>query len=320
MEEDIAFDIDPLKMTHVLRNLFSNAIKFTPSGGFIKMIIEIISDPIVGREVLITVKDSGVGLSPENLRHLFEEGVQFNANALQEGGGSGFGLYITKGIVNLHKGASIWADSAGNGEGCAFHIKLPLSLTPFYSMKYLRSSVEDSDLILVPEAVGTKSLLILVVDDSKSNRKMMIRMLQIAGHTAVQAEDGLAAVREISLMLMKRQKGDILYTQYDAILMDSEMPNMCGPEATREMRALGYSGPIIGVTGNEDHTDFNEAGADLVLMKPVNLASVKRALTISTTNMKTATISRVTPIGINICIFVCIYEYMYKYINMYIYK
>jgi CheY-like chemotaxis protein len=104
------------------------------------------------------------------------------------------------------------------------------------------------------------------------------RVLELAGHTAVQAADGLAAVREISSMLMKRQKGDVQYNQYDAVLMDSEMPKMSGPEATREMRAMGYLGPIIGVTGNTDHTEFNDAGADRVLLKPVNLADVKKAL------------------------------------------
>jgi CheY-like chemotaxis protein len=268
-------------MSTVFRNFLSNAVKFTPRGGFIKMIVEILNDPIVGRAVLITVKDSGVGLSAENLRHLFEEGVQFNANALQEGGGSGFGLYITKGIINLHEGASIWADSAGEGEGCAFHIKLPLLHEPLCTSRFPATSIEECGLVVKPEAEVTKSLLILVVDDSTANRKMMLRMLKIAGHTAVQAEDGLAAVREISLMLMKRQEGDVVYAQYDAVLMDSEMPNMCGPEATAGMRALGFLGPIIGVTGNEDHASFKDAGADLVLMKPVKLADVQEAIATS---------------------------------------
>jgi CheY-like chemotaxis protein len=107
-------------------------------------------------------------------------------------------------------------------------------------------------------------------------------------------------VREISLMLMKRKEGDAAYAQYDAVLMDSEMPNMSGPEATREMRALGYLGPIIGVTGNSDHTEFNEAGADLVLMKPVNLAGVKKALGTPTPIMN----ATVTSIGMHIQLYI----------------
>eukprot|EP00596_Hydrurales_sp_CCMP1899_P000564 CAMPEP_0119034018 /NCGR_PEP_ID=MMETSP1177-20130426/1073_1 /TAXON_ID=2985 /ORGANISM="Ochromonas sp, Strain CCMP1899" /LENGTH=563 /DNA_ID=CAMNT_0006991195 /DNA_START=1095 /DNA_END=2786 /DNA_ORIENTATION=- len=285
IDEEAAFDIDPVKMSIVLRNFLSNALKFTPRGGHVTMVVDHVDyddeKNLEGRSVIITVTDSGVGISPENVRHLFEEGVQFNANTLQDGGGSGFGLYITKGIINLHKGASIRATSDGEGRGCSFHIQLPLLSRYSRQLNSYPSSIGDQNMPgddIIAVSPKAKPLLLLVVDDSQANRKMMLRILKLAGHTAAQAADGLAAVREISSMLMKRQKGDVQYNQYDAVLMDSEMPKMSGPEATREMRAMGYLGPIIGVTGNTDHTEFNDAGADRVLLKPINLADVKKAL------------------------------------------
>jgi len=76
--------------------------------------------------VHITVKDSGPGLSAAHLKQLFTEGTQFNANQLQGGGGSGLGLYITKGIVEQHDGGRIWCESAGEGHGCTFHVVFPV--------------------------------------------------------------------------------------------------------------------------------------------------------------------------------------------------
>ena len=81
---------------------------------------------VVGGVVRISVKDSGAGLAPRDLARLFQEGVQINANKLQGGGGSGFGLFITKGIVTQHNGGRIWCESKGEGTGCAFLVELPV--------------------------------------------------------------------------------------------------------------------------------------------------------------------------------------------------
>ena len=94
--QNVTINVDPMKLATVFRNLFSNAIKFTKKGGRITVRAEfksLESDEVVQ----ISVQDSGVGLSPTNLTRLFGEGVQFNANGLQGGGGSGLGLFISKG-------------------------------------------------------------------------------------------------------------------------------------------------------------------------------------------------------------------------------
>ena len=94
----VTIDVDPMKMATVFRNLFSNAIKFTKKHGRVTVRVEVKRPLLGGIEVLeISVKDSGAGLSPTSLSKLFGEGVQFNANGLQGGGGSGLGLFVTKG-------------------------------------------------------------------------------------------------------------------------------------------------------------------------------------------------------------------------------
>ena len=93
---NVAIDVDPIKLVTVFRNLFSNAIKFTKKEGRVTVRVEV--KTIDGMEMVeVTVKDTGAGLSATNLGKLFGEGVQFNANGLQGGGGSGLGLFITKG-------------------------------------------------------------------------------------------------------------------------------------------------------------------------------------------------------------------------------
>jgi CheY-like chemotaxis protein len=181
--------------------------------------------------VLISCKDQGAGLSPANLKLLFGEGVQFNANELQAGGGSGFGLFITEGIVLLHKGANIWAESEGEGKGCTFFVELPLVVITDPAnhldddhghdseeeedndggdvVVALQEKQDSSDL-RAPSGLGiglgmgamTRVMSaplvvrpkVLIVDDSAMNRRMLLHMLEAEGFECVQAVDGLAAV------------------------------------------------------------------------------------------------------------------------------
>ena len=279
--EEITFVlIDPVKMAYVLRNFLSNAIKFSPERGCIEISIskseyhEENDDHIV-----ISVVDNGAGLSEENISNLFQEGVQFHSNDLQDGGGSGFGLFIAKGISDLHKGCRIWATSPGEGRGCSFSVEIPYSIIAMD-----RLSIRNAPTVTTDEVESTgleyakSNLNVLVVDDSTANRKMLIRLLELGGHQCTEANDGIPAVREISLMLLKRNKDDVIHTQYDAVLIDSSMPKMCGPVAIAEMRALGFTGAIIGITGHHDTSEFDAAGVDLVMFKPVKLKQLKEGL------------------------------------------
>ena len=115
---------------------------------------------------------------------------------------------------------------------------------------------------------------ILVVDDSKLNRKMLVKSLKTESHSCDEAEDGLEAVRMVTRRSESRTSEGIHVNSYDAILMDFMMPIMDGPTATEILRDMGYTGVIIGVTGNALPSDveyFTVKGADKVLLKPVDV-------------------------------------------------
>lgn len=272
----------------------------------------------------------------------------------QAGGGSGLGLMITKGIVDLHRG-SISVYSEGIGKGCTVTIIIPLtvsssrtvvpyftpdvsifvpmspSMTPKLTETETNSSYRLSsrgisgsstrellfsglDLpseesywdeghlakkdvqinVDLSEDEESRHIEVLVVDDSKLSRRMLLRYLQSECYTCDEAEDGLVAVQKVlkrsqvtseecespNELVIDNIPGNSL-KMYDAILMDFMMPVMDGPTATRKIRDMGYEGLILGVTGNALPSDidlFMGHGADRVLTKPVNVDSLKNAL------------------------------------------
>ena len=160
--------------------------------------------------------------------------------------------------------------------------------TPFTSSNYQTTpsttgfnSTSSSGTVLSPsveDVITSKKFRILVVDDSKLNRRMLIKSLKANSHICEEAEDGLEAVEKIKKIL---NDDDGICNFYDAILMDFMMPNMDGPSATKVIRKMGYTGVIIGVTGNALPSDvyhFTVSGADSVLLKPVDMDALEEAL------------------------------------------
>ena len=235
----------------------------------------------------ISIADSGVGLTVEQLAQICSEGVQFNANELQAGQGSGLGLFITKGIVEQHGGRLIVA-SAGIGAGTTFSVELPLFHGPLPGSQRCvtpQSRYESTPVHKVaPESILPASPVvevsvepahstpltkrILVVDDAASNRKMLIRILASNGYICEQAEDGQQAIDVYRTSLAS---GNF----FDVIIMDFEMPVMNGPTAAKILRNMGCTMPVLGVTGNllpEDVQYYKDQGATDVFGKPLNLA------------------------------------------------
>jgi len=246
--------------------------------------------------LFVSVRDTGAGMTKDQLKKLFHAGTQFNVNELQNGKGSGLGLYIAKGIVEQHNG-TLGADSEGLGLGTTFTLELPLHDVPRIDTSGVcvqRPKIADWDSTTITTSTtnmdaenSTSSsridicapmevdpLRILVVDDAPSVRKLLCRLLEKRGHICVQAQDGKEAVEKV--------KQSIKGTEYDAVLLDYEMPELNGPEAAKLIREnLRSDVFIVGITGNlleEDVNYFLSCGANAVLPKPLNIHDLEVVL------------------------------------------
>lgn len=257
----------------------------------------LLDEPRAGA-VRISVTDSGAGLSSEQLTQVCGEGVQFNANQLQAGGGSGLGLFISKGMVEAH-GGRMAVTSEGLGKGATFSIELPLfkieddltaqmdsvRIKPLQSLG-TRFTASGKIVPVAPSAapsqkdnsrhvsLNTGPRRVLVVDDADSNRKLLMRILTAKGYLCVGACNGQEGVDAYQTMT---QQGETV----DAVLMDFEMPVLDGPGATKKLRELGCQALIIGVTGNvlpADIDHFKSHGANTVLGKPLSLEAFESHL------------------------------------------
>ena len=295
---------DASRISQVLRNLLSNALKFTPKKGSVQVIASYNSSSMTderkvrwrgnptrsekihlhnGEEVMaiprghfqLAVQDTGVGMSVDQIGKLFGEGVQFNSMELQAGKGSGLGLFIAKGLVEQHKG-TLEASSEGFGKGSKFTMKLPLYHVPVHSLKS-----EDQLELVIPEVAKNTSeapqqeerrgLRLLVVDDAATNRDFLSRLLERRGHKCDVAENGQVALEMVRESTWSGQE------PYDCVLIDYEMPVMNGPTATGLIRELGCDVFIIGVTGNvlaDDVQYFRIKGANAILPKPVDMSAL----------------------------------------------
>eukprot|EP00339_Tiarina_fusa_P000573 CAMPEP_0117003880 /NCGR_PEP_ID=MMETSP0472-20121206/5054_1 /TAXON_ID=693140 ORGANISM="Tiarina fusus, Strain LIS" /NCGR_SAMPLE_ID=MMETSP0472 /ASSEMBLY_ACC=CAM_ASM_000603 /LENGTH=969 /DNA_ID=CAMNT_0004704679 /DNA_START=62 /DNA_END=2971 /DNA_ORIENTATION=+ len=289
---------DDVRLGQVMRNLISNALKFTPAEGVVDVSAHYVPNGLPDAKTMcmaedecgecayvqprdgsirIVVKDSGIGLTKDQLSQLFREGVQFDANKLQHGGGSGLGLSIAKGIVEQHSG-NIVADSEGVGHGTSFTIELPL-----YKYRSARRKLKNKDdTTITTSSVTDRSedmpvpKRILVVEDAVSSLKMLIRLLERAGHSCVGAANGQEAIDRIQEDIAAKS-ANTSHVPFDTILIDFEMPLVNGPTATTEIRNMGYEATIVGVTGNvlsEDVQKFKDAGANEVLAKPISMARI----------------------------------------------
>jgi PleD family two-component response regulator len=176
----------------------------------------------------ISVRDSGCGMSKVTVTQLFKEGKQF----FQGEGDCGLGLYIAKGVVRLHEGCRIWAESEGEGKGCTVLVQLPM-LPEDVEYRHPDAGLEAPDELRGSSVntTGTRKLTqrplsILVVDDSKLSRKTIMRMLKYGNHHCEESENGLDAFAKVRRMLIAREGADAHVTYFDAIVMDNNMPKV----------------------------------------------------------------------------------------------
>ena len=260
---------DGSRIRQILLNLLGNAVKFTAEGSVeLAATARPLDDGTV--ELHLTVRDTGIGIPEERMHRLFGSFSQTDASIARRYGGTGLGLAISKRLAEL-MGGTMWAESDGEGQGSAFH--LTLTARPAARAELPRADGgREGQLDLDPEQASRHPLRILLVEDNVVNQKLALRLLAMMGYAPDVAANGLEAVEAV-----ERQ-------QYDIVLMDVQMPEMDGLEATRVIhtRVAPEDCPrIVAMTANatdEDRREALDAGVDGYVTKPIRVPDLVGAL------------------------------------------
>jgi PAS domain S-box-containing protein len=252
--QPIHLDADPVRLTQVFSNLLNNASQYTEPGGRIWLTAERDDD-----EVVVVVRDSGIGMSADQLDGIFEMFAQVEGSDERPRRGLGIGLTLVRRLVQMH-GGTVTARSEGRGLGSEFEVRLPvLEAAP---------DVHEPE---PREAAETGARRILVVDDNRDSADSITTLLQLSGHLTFMANDGLAAVEEAERV------------RPDVILLDVGLPKMNGIDACKRIRshAWGKAIVIVALTGwgqDNDRRNTREAGFDAHLVKPVDYGDLLQLL------------------------------------------
>ena len=268
---------DSLRLNQVLSNLLSNALKFTPAKGMIKLRVSKTGEDQENVYLRFEVIDTGCGIAEENYDKIFESFEQENVDVTYKYGGTGLGLSIVKRFTGL-MGGGIHVTSV-QGSGSTFTVDLPFGKIKESGKPTRFSDINGrNDLAKDCYAVDYdfKGKRILLVEDNELNREIAEELIGVTGASVESAEDGVQAVE-----MFKESAGGY----YDLILMDVQMPHMDGYEATRCIRALGRSDaqkvPIFAMTANafaEDVQKSREAGMNAHISKPLDIRAVYKQM------------------------------------------
>lgn len=268
---------DSLRLNQVLSNLLSNALKFTPAKGIIKLRVSKTGEDQENVYLRFEVIDTGCGIAEENYDKIFESFEQENVDVTYKYGGTGLRLSIVKRFTQL-MGGGIHVTSV-QGSGSTFTVDLPFGKIK-ESGKPTRFSDIDGRSDLARDCYvidyDFKGKRILLVEDNELNREIAEELIGATGASVESAEDGVQAVKKFK----ESAEG-----YYDLILMDVQMPHMDGYEATRCIRALGRSDaqkvPIFAMTANafaEDVQKSREAGMNAHISKPLDIRAVYKQM------------------------------------------
>jgi PAS domain S-box-containing protein len=254
-QRPIFLDADLTRLAQVLSNLLTNSAKYTEPGGRIWLSAE-----RRGGEVVVSVRDTGIGIPAESLGNIFDMFSQVDRPIERSSGGLGIGLALVKGLVEMH-GGTVAAASEGPGKGSTFTVTLPV--------------LADQPAPPVEPAGDSRAAgpgrRVLVVDDNRDGAALMAQMLRLLGNEVRTAHDGVEAVEQAGAF------------RPEVILMDVGMPRLNGLDATRRIRAQpwGKGIKIIALTGwgqENDRERSREAGCDGHLVKPVDLPDLEEML------------------------------------------
>ena len=256
-DEPVLVSGDSVRLEQVVCNLLENAAKYTPPGGQITLTLR----PREGNDVVLSVRDTGVGLEPGMLEGIFELFTQVDRSLSHSGGGLGLGLAVVRRILELH-GGRIEAHSAGLGTGSEFIVRLPVLPA---NMGVLPAA--QSDTALASDA----SRRVLVVDDNADSAQSLALLARSWGHEVATARDGTEAVAVA--------KG----FRPDTALVDIGLPGMDGYELAHRLRQEfdGQGLQLVAMTGygrTEDREAAHAAGFDVHMVKPADLDALRRML------------------------------------------
>ena len=248
---------DSLRVRQVLTNLLGNAVKFTERGEVELSVAEEGQGP--QQRMHFSVKDTGIGMTPEQLRRIFDPFTQADASMSRRFGGTGLGTTISKQLVDL-MGGRIWVESEP-GRGSVFHVLLPLA----DAVHQGGAAPEQAEDVALPP------LRLLLVDDVALNLQLLALLMKKEGHTVTTVNNGEAAVYQAT------------HQPFDLVLMDVQMPGMTGLEATQHIRHFEVTHahpalPIIALTASvllSDRQAAQQAGMDGFATKPIELKQLK---------------------------------------------
>ena len=255
---------DSTRLRQILLNLLSNALKFTESGE-----VRLTLARGAGDELHFAVKDSGIGLTPAGMAKLFQSFSQADSSTTRKYGGTGLGLVISKRLAEI-MGGTMTSQSEGAGKGCTFrfHIKAQ-ALAPAAATAAAKPVIKTA---LDPQMSTRHPLRILLAEDNLVNQKLALRLLSQMGYTADLAVNGQQAIERVEQQ------------RYDLVLMDVQMPEMDGLEASRRITAQWpplMRPRIVAMTANAMEGDREAclaAGMDDYVTKPIRVDALVQAL------------------------------------------
>lgn len=258
-DETVRIYSDPHRVEQVLVNLIGNAVKFS-DGGSIRIVLETSKSAGGKTELVVTVSDTGIGISPEQQKNLFRVFSQGDTSIARKFGGSGLGLALSRRIAEALGGKLELVRSAP-GEGSSFSFRIPVDAEADRGAAAETATPEPK--------TNLEGKKILLVEDSPDNTLLISIYLKPLGIELDAVSDGLQAVATFDR------------SDYDCILMDVQMPGMDGLEATRQIRQRGYTKPIIALTAHALPSEIArsiDTGCNRHLTKPIARLDLVRAL------------------------------------------
>ncbi|MBI5570223.1 MAG: response regulator [Desulfomonile tiedjei] len=253
---------DEVKLKQILFNLLSNAAKFTPDGGFIK--VHAWKD---AGELCVSVADSGIGFKAEDRERLFDQFAEVRSASARQLRGTGLGLALTRRLVEVH-GGRIWAESEGIGKGSTFTLAIPFVPVPSRQANVLEPSdgpraAAGSQPTIARQRPPDADSPVLVVEDNEANRVLARAILEAEGYSVIEAGSAEQGIQ------MARDRNPLF------VLMDISLPDMDGLTATGILKSdpLTKDIPVIAVTAHAmkgDQSRALEAGCDGYVTKPID--------------------------------------------------